>query len=98
MIARNCTLAVHELVESRSLAVAGSESIITEILGKNILVYYSLAVNDNIKVSKILYHWTLSLASFRFCETQCLHFTTRVFFQSAISPFLGGDATDNNLR
>jgi len=31
-----------------------------------------------------------SLASIRFCETQCLHFTTRVFGHSAISPFLGG--------
>ena len=41
-------------------------------------------------MSKRLYHWTLLLASFRFCETQYLHFTTRVFGHSAISPFLGG--------
>jgi len=32
----------------------------------------------------------LSLASFRFCETQYLHLTTCVFGHSVISPFLGG--------
>jgi len=41
-------------------------------------------------VSKILYHWFLSLASIRFCETKCLHFTTRVFGHSEITPFLHG--------
>ena len=41
-------------------------------------------------MSKTLYRWSLSLASFRFCETQYLHFATRVFGHSAISPFLGG--------
>jgi len=35
-------------------------------------------------------HWFLLLASFRFCETQYLHFTTRAFGHSAIAPFLGG--------
>jgi len=47
-------------------------------------------VNLNIKVSKTLNHWLLLLASFRFCETQYLHFTTCVFGHSAITPFLGG--------
>jgi len=47
-------------------------------------------VNLNIKVSKILYHWILLLNPFCFCETQYLHFTTRVFGHCAISPFLGG--------
>jgi len=44
----------------------------------------------NIKVTKILYHWSLLMDQFRFCET---HFTTYQGFvadQSAISPFLGG--------
>ena len=59
-------------------------------MGSNILAYYDLAVNLNIKVSKPLSHWLLLLASFRFCETQYLHFTTRVFGHSAITPFLGG--------
>jgi len=31
-----------------------------------------------------------SLASIRSCETQYLHFTTRMFGHSATSPFLGG--------
>jgi len=47
-------------------------------------------VNLNIEVSKTLTHWFLLLASFRFCETQYLHFTTRVFGHSAITPCLGG--------
>jgi len=47
-------------------------------------------VNLNIKVSKTLNH----LASFRFCETQYLHFATRVFGFSAITPFLGGCVCD----
>ena len=57
------------------------------LLVKTILVYNSL----NIKVSKILFRWILSLASFRFFETQYLHFTTRVFGHSASSPVLGGN-------
>jgi len=36
-----------------------------------------------------MYHWSLSLVSFRFCETQYLHFSTRVFGHSVISLFLG---------
>jgi len=47
-------------------------------------------VNLNIKVSKTLTHWFLLLSSFRFCDTQYLHFTTRVFGHRAITPFLGG--------
>jgi len=43
-----------------------------------------------IKVSKEVYHYSLSLALFRFCEAKYLHFTTRVFRHSAISTFLGG--------
>jgi len=65
------------------------------VSGINLIVWrglacYDLAVNLNIKVSKTLNHWLLLLASFRFCETQCLHFTTFVFGHSAITPFLGG--------
>jgi len=47
-------------------------------------------VNYDIWVSKTLYHCSLSLTSNCFCETQYLHFTTRVFGHRAISPFLGG--------
>jgi len=36
-----------------------------------------------------MYHCILSLASFCFCSIQHLHFTTRVFAHSAVSPFLG---------
>jgi len=49
-----------------------------------------LAVNLNIKVSKIMYQWILALNPFCFCETKYLNFTTRVFGHSAITPFLGG--------
>jgi len=55
------------------------------LLGTNILFYNSL----NIQVSKFMYHCILSLASFCFCSIQHLHFTTRVFAHSAVSPFLG---------
>jgi len=49
------------------------------LLSMNILVHYSLAENQNIiKVSKIVHHWSLLLNPFCFCETQSLHFTTRV--------------------
>ena len=41
-------------------------------------------------MSNILYQWTLSLNPFCFCETEYLHFNTRVLGNSAISPFLGG--------
>jgi len=47
-------------------------------------------VNLNTKVSKILYQWILVLKPFCLCETWYLHFTTRVFGHSAITPFLGG--------
>ena len=50
----------------------------------------TLASNQDMKVSKVLYHWTLSLDSFGFCDTQYLHFITCVFGHSAIAPFLGG--------
>jgi len=42
-----------------------------------------------IKVSKILYQWILLLNQFCLGETSYLHFTTRVFGHSAITPFLG---------
>jgi len=51
-------------------------------------------VNLYIKVSKILYQWILLLNSFCFCETWYLHFTTRVFGHSAITPFLGGNLSE----
>ena len=37
-----------------------------------------------------MYHWLLSMASFRFCETYLLHIQPFVVNKSAISPFLGG--------
>ena len=43
-----------------------------------------------LKVTKILYQCILLLNPFWFCETWDLHFTTRVFGHSAITPFLGG--------
>jgi len=46
--------------------------------------------NFNIKLSNILYHWQLSMASFRFCETCLLHIEPFVVITSAIFPFLGG--------
>jgi len=42
------------------------------------------------KLSKILYHWQLLMASFRFVETYLLHIKPFVINKSAISPFLGG--------
>ena len=44
----------------------------------------------NTKLSNILYHWQLSMASFRFCETYLLHIKPFVVNKSAISPFLSG--------
>jgi len=60
------------------------------LLSTDILVHKSLSLNLDIKVSKILYKWTLLLNTFCFCETEYLYFTTRVFGHSTISPFLGG--------
>ena len=48
-------------------------------------------MNLYVKVSKILYEWILLLNPFGFCETLYLHFTTRMFGHSAITPFLGGE-------
>jgi len=45
--------------------------------------------NYNIKLSNILYHWLLSIASFGFCETYLLHIKPFVVNKSVISPFLG---------
>jgi len=56
----------------------------------HILVYYRVLVNYSIKLSNILYHWSLSMASFRFYETYLLHIKLFVVNNSAISPFLGG--------
>ena len=59
-------------------------------LSTYILVSYWPHLNLNMKVIKILYHWTLLLDWFRYWET---HFTTYQRFvhdQSAISPSLGG--------
>ena len=89
----NRTLAVHERVNGRFLVLPGSLSIFDEITGHKYLVNYDLAVKQYIKVGEILYLWPLSLASFRSCETQYLHFTTRVFGHSAISLFLGGQGS-----
>jgi len=92
----NRTLAVHERANSRLLVLPDSLSIFPEITGYeyNMLVYNDLAVNSDIKASKILYNRTLSLDFFCFCYTESLYFTTRVFGHSAISRFLGGAGLD----
>jgi len=83
----NRTLAFHERVKSRFLSIAWlSFHPYSILLVWNVLAYCNLSVNFNIKVSKTLNH----LASFRFCETQHLYFTTRVFSHSAITTFMGG--------
>ena len=75
----NRTLAFHERVKSRFLSIAWlSFHPYSILLVWNVLAYCNLSVNFNIKVSKTLNH----LASFRFCGTQHLHFTTRVFSHS----------------
>jgi len=51
---------------------------------------YSLGELQYIKLSNMLYHWLLSMVSFRFCETYLLHIEPFVVNKSVISPFLGG--------
>ena len=58
------------------------------LLSTHILVHSSFAINWYIKVCKILYQRTLLMNEFCFCETYYLHFTTRVFGHSAITPSL----------
>jgi len=60
------------------------------LLSTYILVFYRVLANYSIKLSNILYHWVLSMASFRFCETYLLHIKPFVVNKSAISSFLGG--------
>ena len=60
------------------------------LLSTHILVYQSLVMHLDTKVSKIMCQWILSLNPSCFCETSYLHFTTRVFGHSASTPFLGG--------
>ena len=62
------------------LLLPGSQSSFTEITEHN----YSK------KLSNILYHLELSIASFRFCETCLLNIKPFVANKSAIFPFLGG--------
>jgi len=50
------------------------------------------------KYKKWTKHLSLLLASFRFVETQYLHFTTRMFGHSAITPFLGGCVVEVSVR
>jgi len=45
-------------------------------------------------LSKITYHWFLSLDLFRLCEIYLLHIKLFVGNQSAIAPFLGGYSED----
>jgi len=59
-------------------------------LSTYILVYYRVLVNYNIKLTKILYHWLLSMDSIRFGEAHLLHIKLFVGNKNAISPFLGG--------
>jgi len=47
------------------------------------------------KVSKTLYHWLLSLESFRVCGTHSTAHQLFVGNQGAISPFLGGQTRTN---
>jgi len=60
----------------------------SRLLFSNVLVYNDLAVNLDIKVSKTLTHWLLLLASFRFCVTQYLHFTTQTRAKNGENAFL----------
>jgi len=60
------------------------------LLSTYILVSYRVMANYNIKLSNVLYHWQLSMGSFRFCETCLLHIKPLAVNKSAVSPFLGG--------
>ena len=53
--------------------------------------------NYNIKLINILFHWILSMASFRFCETYLLHIKLFVGNNSVISPFLGSVWGDSSM-
>ena len=44
-----------------------------------------------------MYHWLLSMASFRFCETYLLHIKLFVGNNSVISPFLGSVWGDSSM-
>jgi len=59
-------------------------------LSTYILVENRMIANYNIKLSNIWYHWQLSMASLRLCETCLLHIKPFVVNKSAIFPFLGG--------
>jgi len=72
------------------LLLPGSNGALLRLLSTHILVLYRVLANYNMKLSNILYHWLLSMASFRFCETYLLHIKPFVVNKSAISPFLGG--------
>jgi len=63
-----------------------------------ILVFYRYLSNYNIKLSNILYHWLLSMASFRFCETYLLHIKPLVVNKSAIFPFWGSFQAHTNTH
>ena len=69
------------------------------LLSTNLLVYYRLALNYNMKgVQNIVPYYQLFLLLYSFDVWNInLHFTTRVFGQSAISPFLGGDIPSHSL-
>jgi len=60
------------------------------LLSTYILVEYRLIANYNINLSNFLYHWQLSMASFRLCETCLLHIKPFVVSKSAMFSFLGG--------
>ena len=94
----NRTLAVHELTSVHFLVLPGSLLSITEITEYRYFSPYKPIRELTIKVSKILNQWSLLLKPFCFCETEYLHFTTRVFGHSAISPFLGGIRIGDFLR
>ena len=70
------------------------------LLRTYILVEYRVILNYIIKSSNILYHWQLSMDSFRFCQTCLLHIKPFVVNNNAIFPFLGGsrDVTSHNSR
>jgi len=66
-------------------------------------VYTVTDVDGDPLTNTLMTKWSISgeslfsMASFRFCATQycVLHFTTRVFGHSAISPFLGGYGSES---
>jgi len=86
----NRTLAVHERTSVHFLVLSGSLLSITEITESR---YFSplKPIHELIyNIKQNIVPMGLIIETIYFCETEYLHFTTRVFGHSAISPFLSG--------